>query len=69
MAKKMYGNFVKGVVDLDRGLLVVDAEMHTDEEQFLIENGSSQKNMSRGIDDIKIQKAILELVQEKVTND
>lgn len=45
MAEKMYGNFVKGVVDLQRNILVVDAEMHADEEQFLLENDSRQQDL------------------------
>lgn len=45
MAEKMYGNLVKGVVDLERNILVVDAEMHADEEQFLLEGGSQQQNL------------------------
>jgi hypothetical protein len=45
MASKMYGNMVKAVVDLEKHLLVVDAEMHVDEEQLLLENGSSQENL------------------------
>jgi hypothetical protein len=45
MASKMYGDMVKAVVDLARNLLVVDAEMHVDEEQLLLEGGSSQENL------------------------
>lgn len=45
MAGKMYGDMVKAVVDLDNRLLVVDAEMHVDEEQFLLEKGSQQENL------------------------
>ena len=45
MAKQMYGSLVKAVVDLKKGLLVVDAEMHADEEKFLLENGSEQKDL------------------------
>ncbi|SRR6266540_2390375 len=45
MAEKMYGNLVKGVVDLERNVLVVDAEMHADEEQFLLEEGSRQQDL------------------------
>ena len=45
MAKAMYGNLVKGVVDLQENSLVVDAEMHADEEQYLLENGSEQPNL------------------------
>jgi hypothetical protein len=45
MAKTMYGDFVKAVVDLSEMLLVVDAEMHSDEEQYLLEHGSKQQNL------------------------
>lgn len=42
MAKRMYGTLVKCVVDIEKDLLVVDAEMHVDEEQLLLEAGSKQ---------------------------
>jgi hypothetical protein len=45
MAGKMYGNLVKGVVDLKKKFLVVDMEMHVDAEQFLLENGSNQDDL------------------------
>jgi len=45
MAEKMYGNLVKAVVDLKKGILVVDAEMHADQEQFLLEHGSQQDDL------------------------
>ena len=45
MAEKMYGNLVKGVVDLQKNLLAVDAEMHADEEQALLEQGSKQNDL------------------------
>jgi len=45
MASKMYGTFVKAVVDIENSLLVVDAEMHADEEYFLLENDSKQTNL------------------------
>ena len=45
MAKKMYGSLVKAVVDLETGSMVVDAEMHVDEEELLLEKGSKQKNL------------------------
>ena len=41
----MYGNLVKGVVDLANNTLVLDAEMHADEEQYLLENGSKQNDL------------------------
>lgn len=45
MSEKMYGNIVKAVVDIKRGLLVVDAEMHVDQEQYLLANGSLQADL------------------------
>ncbi|WP_165052590.1 DUF5674 family protein [Adlercreutzia sp. ZJ176] len=45
MAQSMYDELVKAVVDVEEGLLVVDAPMHVDEEQFLLERGSLQENL------------------------
>ncbi|MCX6810480.1 MAG: DUF5674 family protein [Candidatus Berkelbacteria bacterium] len=45
MADKMFGNLVKAVVDIEKKFLIVDAEMHADEEKFLLENGSDQENL------------------------
>ncbi len=45
MEEKMFGNFVKAVVDIDRKIIALDAEMHADLEQLLLENGSEQKNL------------------------
>ncbi len=45
--KNMLGNFftdmVKGVIDIEKNELALDAELHSDLEALLIENGSSQK--------------------------
>jgi len=45
MSSKMFGNLVKAVVDVEKNILVVDAELHSDQEAFLIESGSNQKNL------------------------
>jgi len=45
MAKNMFGNLVKAVVDIDKKIMVVDGELHADEEALLIKNGSEQKNL------------------------
>lgn len=45
MAEKMYGGLVKGVVDVQKNILVLDAEMHADQEQFLLEQGSKQDDL------------------------
>lgn len=42
MAKKMFGNLVKAVVDIEKGIMAVDGELHSDEELLLIENGSKR---------------------------
>ena len=46
MAPKMFGNIVKAVVDIEKEIMVVDAGMHADEEQLLLEEeGSKQENL------------------------
>ena len=45
MAEKMFGNLVKAVVDIEKNIMAVDAELHADEEQLLLENDSKQANL------------------------
>ena len=45
MSAKMFGNLVKAVVDIERGVMAVDADLHADEEALLLESGSSQQNL------------------------
>ena len=45
MAVQTFGNLIKAVVDVDRGLLALDGELHSDLEVLLPENGSKQKNL------------------------
>ncbi len=45
MSEQMFGNLVKAVVDIEKGIMAVDAEMHADLEQIMIENGSEQKDL------------------------
>lgn len=45
MSKKMFGNLVKAVVDIKKGILAVDADLHADEEALLLEKGSAQKDL------------------------
>ena len=45
MARKMFGNLVKAVVDVEQGVMIIDADLHSDEEAQLIERGSKQKNL------------------------
>ena len=43
LAESKFGNFVKAVVDIRAGIMAVDAELHADEEAWLIEQGSKQQ--------------------------
>lgn len=45
MAAGRFGNLVKAVVDVDQELFAVDAELHSDLEALLLENGSKQKSL------------------------
>ena len=45
MAQSMYGNLVKAVVDISNNSMIVDAEMHADEEEHLLEAGSKQADL------------------------
>lgn len=45
MSKKMFGNLVKAVVDVEKKIMAVNADLHADEEAFLLENGSQQKDL------------------------
>ena len=45
MAEAGFGDLVKAVVDVDRGIMAVDGELHADEEALLLENGSEQGHL------------------------
>ena len=45
MAARRFGDLVKAVVDVDRKLLAVDAELHADLEALLLEDGSRQRSL------------------------
>lgn len=45
MAESGFGDMVKGVVDTERELVAIDAELHADLESLLLENGSKQENL------------------------
>ncbi|HXL72540.1 MAG TPA: DUF5674 family protein [bacterium] len=45
IAEKRFGDMVKGVVDIEKGIMALGAELHADEEAFLLENGSLQRNL------------------------
>jgi len=43
MSEKMFGGLVKAVVDIEKEIMVVDAELHSDQEELLLEQGSQQE--------------------------
>ncbi len=45
MAVDRFGDLVKAVVDVEREMIALDAELHADLEALFLENGSLQKNL------------------------
>lgn len=45
MAIKTFGDMIKVVVDVDREIIAIDAELHSDLEALILENGSKQKDL------------------------
>ena len=99
IAESRFGEMTKAVVDLEKLIMVVDAELHADQERFLIASGSKQNdlwginlypdffgsdnfiefdsminirptwgNRSRGVEDEKNQKKIVEIVNSLITS-
>lgn len=45
IAQKKFGNLVKAVVDVEKEIMAMDAELHADEEAALLEQGSEQQDV------------------------
>ncbi len=45
MSKNMFEGIVKAVVDVEKGIMIIDAPMHADQESILLEQGSKQANL------------------------
>ncbi|MFH1856903.1 MAG: DUF5674 family protein [Candidatus Omnitrophota bacterium] len=45
IAVETFGDLVKAVVDVEREIVALDAELHSDLEALLLENGSKQKDL------------------------
>ena len=43
MSENMFGGFVKAVVDIEKGIMAVDAELHADLEALLLDHDSKQE--------------------------
>jgi hypothetical protein len=47
LAKARFGDMVKAVVDLERGIMLLDADLHADQEAELLAQGSAQQDCRR----------------------
>jgi hypothetical protein len=45
IAERQFGDMVKAVVDVDRRVMAIGAELHSDEEAALLEDGSRQPSL------------------------
>ena len=45
IASQTFGDLIKAVVDIDKRLIAIDAELHSDLEALLLENGSQQNDL------------------------
>ena len=44
-AANTFGDMIKCVADVDKGLLAIDADLHSDLERLFLENGSQQSSL------------------------
>lgn len=45
LAHARFGDMVKAVVDVTRGIMAAGGELHSDEEALLLDDGSSQRDL------------------------
>ncbi|MEX1112754.1 MAG: DUF5674 family protein [Candidatus Andersenbacteria bacterium] len=45
IASQRFGDMVKAVVDIEQGIMAAGAGMHADEEAYLLDRGSKQKDL------------------------
>lgn len=45
LAKRQFGDLIKAVVDIKKGVMAIGGELHADEEAELLKNGSEQLNL------------------------
>src|SRR6267143_7100446 len=44
-AEQLFGDMVKAVIDVGKGVMAIGGELHADEEAFLLERDSKQENL------------------------
>src|SRR5262245_39861906 len=49
MSEKMFSRMVKAVVDIEKGIMIVDAELHADQERVFLEEYDSKQEHLWGI--------------------
>jgi hypothetical protein len=59
--EELFGDMVKAVIDIEKGVMAIGAELHSDEEAFLIERNSRQENLW-GIN-LYTERALPEMVE------
>ena len=45
LAQGRFGDMVKGVVDLERRVMILDADLHADQEAALLAEGAAQRDL------------------------
>jgi hypothetical protein len=45
LSKEMFGNLIKAVVDVEKEVMAIGGQLHSDEESLLLEKGSKQENL------------------------
>lgn len=45
LTKQRFGDLVKAVVDIEKKIMVIDGELHADEEALLVNKGSKQESL------------------------
>src|SRR4249920_3804935 len=45
LAREQFGDFVKAVVDVEQGIMALGGELHADDEAFLLDRGSEQRDL------------------------
>jgi len=45
MARSRFGDMIKAVVDVDRELVAIDSDLHSDLESLLLDKGSAQESL------------------------
>lgn len=45
ITEKRFGDLVKAVVDVEKGIMAIGGDLHADEESFLLKQGSNQENL------------------------